>query len=328
MIHAQVLQTAPDDGGIRLGLIEKRPATLDPRLPPLLVLHGATFGAGLFDLPRPGYSLLNAMATAGRMVYALDIRGYGRSRAPAVMDMPPNQHPPFARATAAVADVVAAVEFILALRGARSLDLAGFSWGTVVAALFAAAQPTKVSRLAVYAPLYAARNEPWLDRIADLADRNRLAATYGAYRLITAADVAARWDADLPPGDAECFRESGIAELLFDAPAALDPAAAGRDPPAFRCPNGALADMVEVFNGRPLYNPVSLHMPVLLVRGGADTTSTDEDCRALLAHVASHEKRYEVISPGSHFLCIERNRAVLYDCLQNFFTRSDEDKPE
>ena len=52
------------------------------------------------------------------------------------------------------------------------------------------------------------------------------------------------------------FREDGIAELVFETLAALDPRAPSQMPRAFRCPNGALADLVEVFNGRPLYDPV------------------------------------------------------------------------
>jgi pimeloyl-ACP methyl ester carboxylesterase len=323
MLQTQVLSIAAPDGGGHLAVIEKRPPQLDPRLPPLLIAHGATFGGSLFDLPRAGYSLLAALAAPGRAVYALDIRGYGRSVAPQAMDSPPDGRPPFARAGAAALDVATTADFILARHARRALDIAGFSWGTIVAAKFASAHPDRVARMALYAPLYAARNEDWLDRIAEPADGSRLASTYGAYRLISAADVVRRWNGDLPEGDAERFREPDIADVLFDTQAALDPTAASRSPPAFRCPNGALADMVEVFNARPLYDPARLSMPVLLVRGAADTTSTDADCRTLLARIASRDKRYEAISPGSHFLCIERNRAVLYDCLQTFFARSD-----
>jgi pimeloyl-ACP methyl ester carboxylesterase len=304
MLQTQVLSIAAPDGGGHLAVIEKRPPQLDPRLPPLLIAHGATFGGSLFDLPRAGYSLLAALAAPGRAVYALDIRGYGRSVAPQAMDSPPDGRPPFARAGAAALDVATAADFILARHARRALDIAGFSWGTIVAAKFASAHPDRVARMALYAPLYAARNEDWLDRIAEPADGSRLASTYGAYRLISAADVVRRWNGDLPEGDAERFREPDIADVLFDTQAALE-------------------DMVEVFNARPLYDPARLSMPVLLVRGAADTTSTDADCRTLLARIASRDKRYEAISPGSHFLCIERNRAVLYDCLQTFFARSD-----
>ena len=109
-----------------------------------------------------------------------------------------------------------------------------------------------------------------------------------------------------------------MAELLFETLAALDPRPGSQDPRAFRCPNGALADMVRVFNGQPLYDPAKLTMPTLLIRGASDTTSTATDACRLLARIASSDKQYQVIDPGSHFLCIERNRAPLYHALNAF----------
>ena len=59
-------------------------------------------------------------------------------------------------------------------------------------------------------------------------------------------------------------------------------------------------------------------MPVLLIRGEHDTTSTAIDAQRLLAAIASPVKHYRVIAPGSHFLCIERNCARLYHELNDF----------
>jgi pimeloyl-ACP methyl ester carboxylesterase len=320
MIETRVLRiTAPDSGATELGMLEKRPAAADRRLPPALLLHGATFGARLFDLPHPGYSLMAELASTGRRVYALDIRGYGHSLGGAVMDAPPARHRPFADLGEATRDIDAAVDFIRGRHAAAALDLAGFSWGTVAAARYAGEHPEKIARVALYAPLYGEINTAWLDRIADARDRTRLAPAFGAYRLVTAAEVVARWNRDLPTGDPALYREDGIAELLFATLAALDPRSPAQVPPAFRCPNGPLADLVAIFNGQPLYDPAKLVMPTLLVRGEDDTTSTDRDARRLLGEIASPDKQYCVIAPGSHFLCIERNRAKLYERLAQFF---------
>ena len=317
MLETQLLRIdAPQTGAIPLGLREMRPPG-DRRLPPVLLLHGATFAAALFDLPRPGYSLMAALAGAGRTVYALDVRGYGTSVG-GVMDQPPEAHPPFAGADAAVHDIAAAVSFVCRRCAAPAVDLIGFSWSTIAAARYAGGHPQNVRRLALYAPLLAEHNASWLDRIADPSDRSRLAPSFGAYRLVTAASVVERWNSDLPGGDPGLFREDGVAELVFETLAALDPRSPLQVPRAFRCPNGALADLVEVFNGRPLYDPARLSMPVLLVRGAQDTTSTATDAQRLLEAIASPVKRYRAIAPGSHFLCIERNRAKLYDELNDF----------
>src|SRR5262249_47773011 len=104
-----------------------------------------------------------------------------------------------------------------------------------------------------------------------------------------------------------------IADFLFDAAAAVDQQAASRTPPAFRCSNGALDDLATVASGKPLFDPSKLTMPLLLVRGEHDTTSTDRDARVLFAVAASRDKHYRIISPGSHFLCIERNRETLHN---------------
>jgi pimeloyl-ACP methyl ester carboxylesterase len=321
MLETRLLRiAAPDDGSIQLGILEKRSTAVDRRLPPVLLLHGATFGARLFDLPRAGYSLMAELAGMGRAVYALDLRGYGHSLGGAVMEQPPAQNPPFSGVDEATTDINAAVDVILERQSAAGLDLVGFSWGTVTAARYAGEHPEKIVRLALYAPLYGEINAAWLDRIADARDRARLASTFGAYRLVTAAEVIRRWNSDLPTDDPALYREDGIPELVFETLSALDPRSPLHQPAAFRCPNGALAGMVGIFNGQPLYDPAKLTMPTLLVRGDDDTTSTDRDARRLLARIASPEKQYCVIAPGSHFLCIERNRAKLYRRLAQFFT--------
>jgi pimeloyl-ACP methyl ester carboxylesterase len=303
---------------LTLAILEKRRARPNPRFPPVLLVHGATLGANLFDLPRPRYSLMSWLAGRDRAVYALDVRGFGNALDGEVMDAPADAHPPFARADEAAADIGAAIELILARECAEAVDLVGFSWGTITSACYAAENPKRVARLALYAPLYAEANPPWLDRIADPHDRTRLNSGIGAYRLITKADLIARWNGDLPTHDPSLYRESGVPELVFEVFSALDPQARSRSIPAFRCPSGPLVDLVSVFNGRPLYDPRALSMPTMLIRGSDDTTATNTDARRLLAEIASPDKSYCVVAPGSHFLILERNRSELYQRLDDF----------
>jgi pimeloyl-ACP methyl ester carboxylesterase len=304
--------------GGTLGLLERRGAALDARLPPVLLVHGATLGASLFDLPLPGYSLLGELAGAGRAAFALDIRGFGHSMAGTVVQAPAQDNPPFPRLAHAVEDIGTAVDAILAREGVDAIDLLGFSWGTVTGCAYAAANAGKVARLALYAPLYGERNPLWLGRIAEPRDPARLLAGIGAYRLLTQAALLGRWNEDIGGGDPARYREPGVAEAVFAQFAALDPGTRSGAEPAFRCPAGALADLVSVFNGRPLYDASALTMPTLLVRGADDTTSTDSDARSLLAAIAAPEKQYCTIDPGSHFLLLERNRRELYSALCDY----------
>lgn len=309
---------APGAGDISLGVLAKRCRRTDPRLPPVLLVHGATIGATLFDLPLPGYSLMSKLASAGRPVYAVDIRGFGHSLNGTVMASSPHAHAPFPRLSEAVSDIAAAVDLICAREGAAAVDLVGFSWGTVTTSRYAGEHSERVARLVLYAPLYGEVNAVWLDRIADPESRDRLARGVGAYRLITRADLIARWNGDLPGADPSRYREDGLPEALFEALSALDPGTRSNGVPAFRCPAGALVDLLSIFNGRPLFDPFRLTMPTLLVRGADDTTSTDTDARRLLSGIAASEKHYRVIGPGSHFLLLEKSRAQLYEQLDAF----------
>jgi pimeloyl-ACP methyl ester carboxylesterase len=258
------------------------------------------------------------LASRGRTVYAVDVRGFGNSLDGTVMDAPADAHPPFARLGDAASDIGAAIDLILARQRARAVDLVGFSWGTITSAHYATKHPARIARLVLYAPLYGEVNPLWLDRIADSRDHRRLNPSIGAYRLMTKADLIGRWNADLPRHDPSLYRENDLPDLVFEVFSALDPRTGSHSEPAFRCPSGPLADLVSVFNGCALYDPRKLSMPTLLLRGSDDTTSTDADARRLLAAVASPEKSYCVIAPGSHFLILERNRSELYGRLDEF----------
>ena len=293
-----------------------RPASGDGRQPPVLLLHGATFAAAVFDLPRPGYSLMGALAGAGRAVYALDVRGYGTSVG-GVMDEPPGAHPPFAGVDAVVEDIVAAVSLICRRSAMPAVDLVGFSWGAIAAARYAGGRPQTVRRLALYAPLFAERNASWLDRIADAHDRSRLGPAFGAYRLVTAASVIERWNNDLPGGDPGLFREDGVAELCSIHSRRLIRAQGSRR---------RARSVVQRRARRPgpgVQRAAALRSRKVDDAGAADTGRAryhvDGDRSATPARgIASPVKRYRVISPGSHFLCIERNRARLYHELNDF----------
>lgn len=315
---------APEADDVWLGLIQRGSTGLGRR--PALVVHGSTLGAALFDLPVAGYSMLSELASFGRAVYAIDVRGYGLSLNGRVMNAPPDANPPFATLEHAVLDIGVAVDFIRARENTDAIDIIGSSWGTITAALYATRHPRKVARLVLYAPLYAERNEAWLERIADPSDRQRLHPRFGAYRLLTLEELTQRWNGDLGGQEPASRREANMPETIFAALAAADPRAQSCRPPALRIPNGALLDLVSVFNGRPLYDPAKLTMPVLVIRGADDTTSTDSDARNLLARAASRDKDYCVVSPGSHFLCVERNRHQLYDPIKRFLHRDKGDE--
>jgi pimeloyl-ACP methyl ester carboxylesterase len=125
MMTKRLLRIEAADGETALGLWEMPPIGKAIH-PPVLLVHGATFGAALFDLPLAGYSLMQELARGGRFVYAIDVRGYGASNGNGVMNSPPAAHPPFSRARLAIEDIGVAVSEIQRRQSVQAIDLVGF----------------------------------------------------------------------------------------------------------------------------------------------------------------------------------------------------------
>jgi pimeloyl-ACP methyl ester carboxylesterase len=296
-----------------LSLQELAPVEARARPTPIVLLHGATFASVMFDIQVAGYSMQRFLADRGWRNFALDLRGYGRSVPATILDAPPEANEPYARMTDAADDLAAGVRFALARCGGTAAHIVGFSWGSLVACLFATRHPELTDRLVLYAPLFAEVNEPWIDRIADPRDRSRVNPRLGAYRWIAEPDIRARWEADIPAGArADDYRDVQVLHAIFEALTAADPRGRDRPEPAFRVPTGALVDLFEVFNGRPLFDPQAVVAPTLIVRGRDDTTSTESDAWRLFGALGAARKRYVTIAPGSHFLCAERNAQELF----------------
>lgn len=285
----------------------------DPARPPVLFVHGATYASRLYDIPHPGASWLAATAEAGFAAYALDIRGYGRSRHPSLED----GETPVARASEAIRDMDDAIRWISERHGVRRVRLVGGSWGSITTALYATTVGAdRVSRLVLYAPIYAEKNAGWLHLLADPDDPSRLNPAFGATRFVTEAATRARWDAEIPRG--EDWREEDVFRALVQASLADDPLSDRHCPPAFRAPNGTFVDLWEAFNARPLYDPARLTCPVMLIRGGADPTSTRSDALTLFDGIGASERSYVEIANGAHFVSAERRASEVFRATNAF----------
>jgi pimeloyl-ACP methyl ester carboxylesterase len=136
-----------ENNGIGLYIWEKYQG--NPSGKPVVVLaHGsATAGCESFDLQVPGkptYSLMDYLAKEGFDVFALDIRGFGRST-----------HPEGHMTTAdACEDLNSVVHYILKLRDIKTINLVGWSWGTQYGGMFVMAHPDKVVKYVSYAQMH------------------------------------------------------------------------------------------------------------------------------------------------------------------------------
>lgn len=268
---------------------------------PVLFVHGATYASRLYDVPHPGASWLKATADAGYAAYALDIRGYGRSR---VADLEAKEKP-YARGTDAVKDIADTVTWLCERHNCAQIGLIGGSWGSITTAMFASgASKSKIAALVLYAPIFGETNPDWLSFLSDPLDPTQFTPEFRGARPVCEPSTRARWDTEIPTG--RDWRDEDVFQALVQSSLADDPEALGRNPPAFLAPNGTLLDLWEAFNGRPLYDPSGIACPTLLIRGGADTTSTRSDALALFDAIAAPAKRYIEVANGAHFASAER----------------------
>lgn len=311
--NAASLQTArlPVEPGIEIQVLHRAPSPGQRGRGPVLFVHGATFSsASAFDAPLPGGSWLEQVAARGFDVYAVDVRGYGGSTRPPAMDQDPAANPPFADAAEASRDVEAAVAYVLKVARAERLDLVGWSWGTTLAAGYAARHPATVDRLVLFAPVWFPIQAP---KYA------------GAYRSATHDGVRATNTGGIPAERVEEVSPSAWFETWWTATLATDPAAATRTPPAVRAPNGVLKDLGEAWAaGEPTYDPAAIQAATLLVVGEWDKVTPPamaRDLFPLLTH--AREKRLVLLSEGTHFMALETHRSRLFGEVQHFLEEAE-----
>lgn len=316
---------AVEGGGPRLAL-RHRPAMVPHRGPPVLFVHGATLASKLYDVGGEagpsGTSWMAHVAAHGRDAFAVDLRGYGRSERPPSFDAPPDEHPPYCRHDAAVADIARAVDAMRAHTGADRIDLVGGSWGSITSGIYANRHPESLRRLVLFAPIHAEVNEGWLTITADPADRSRPNPALGAYRLVTRAAVRERWDAEIPGADPTAFRPEPVFAALMDEALAGDPRSGEHGPPAMRVPNGTLLDLHKAFSGRPLYDAADIRIPTLLICGDRDPTSTATDMARLAERLPGAHA--VTIANASHFAIAERAAPRVFEAAEAFLGRVTE----
>lgn len=301
-----------DEAGLQLHV---RTHCDDPTRRPVLFVHGATYASRLYDIPHRDMSWLMATAKAGFAAYALDIRGYGLSRSNAMEAA----REPYARATAAIRDIDDVVRWLCDRHRVAAVNLVGGSWGSITTALYATTiGESRVARLVLYAPIFAERNQGWLDLLADPDNPSRLNPALKAFRWIDEAGTRTRWDDEIPAGKGDAWRDEGAFQALVQSSIADDPLAASRPTPAFRAPNGTFVDLWEAFNGRPLYDPRRLLCPLLLIRGSADTSSTRCDALTMFDLTGSERRSYIEIAEGTHFISAEWRHIDVFAACNTF----------
>ncbi len=311
VLAAEDIMIDSDTPGIQLFVRNKRPEGLARFSPErtLLYVHGSTYPAETaFDLRVGGVSWMEYIAARGYDVYLVDLRGYGRSTRPPEMDQPPEANPPITPTEVALADVGAAVRFILARRGIPKLNLLGWSWGTTLMGAFTARNPALVNKLVLFAP-------QWLRSTPSLTDTG---GPLGAYRPVSFEETKQRWLQGVPEDKRDSLIPAGWFEAWAEATFATDPWGNAQTPRLLRAPNGTVQDSRAFWAaGKPFYDPADITAPVLIAHGDWDVDLPLVMARAYYAKLTNAAyRRWVEIGEGTHTLLLEKNRIQLRQAVQ------------
>ena len=304
------------DPGVKLYVRNKRAEGMTSFSPDktLLFIHGATYPAETsFDLPIDGVSMMDLFAESGFDVYLVDVRSYGRSTRPPEMDQPPEANKPIATSEEAGADLGAAVDYILALRGIPKLDLMGWSWGTSIAGAYTANHNDKINRLVLYAPAWI--SQPPVEPPA----------TIPAYRLVTKDEAKARWLKGVPEDKQAALIPPGVFDQWWSATLATDPVGSTMNPPKLRAGNGVRAEFANYWGaGKPFYDPGKITVPTLLIHAEWDADLPTYMAEAYFAKLTSAPyKRFVQLGEGTHTVMLEKNRMQFFHEILGFLNESD-----
>lgn len=111
----------------------------------ILLVHGLTYSSHEFDVDYEDYSLVRFLCDHGYAVWRIDIAGYGQSENVADGFMVDSVY--------ASEDVKAAIHKILSVSKADTIDLLGWSWGTVTSAIAENQCADVIDKYVLYAPI-------------------------------------------------------------------------------------------------------------------------------------------------------------------------------
>lgn len=284
------------DSGVNLFLWNKCQVDPDKATGVILFVHGSTMASQpTFDLQVPGRPDASAMdwfSARGYDTWCVDMESYGRS------DKSRNTNAPISNGAD---DCFAAAQYIQGLRGGKRLLVYGSSSGALRSALFAQRHPALVSRLALDAMVWTGERSPTLHerrkKLAQFQSSNRRPIDRDFIHSIFTRDH---------PGSAN----ADVVEALADATLKLD-----RD-----VPTGSYVDMCTKL---PIVDPERISAPVLIMRGQWDGIATEDDLLEFFRRLPNPDKQFSVMPGIAHATFQQKNYALAYHILLNFFSQPD-----
>ena len=275
--------------GLKLYVWEK--SLGNPAGKPVVVLaHGSTTaGRESFDLQVPGkpsYSLMDVLAREGFDVFALDIRGFGRSTRP-------DGHMTTQEASE---DLNAVVDAIVKLRGSQKVHLLGWSWGTQYSGMFIMAHPEKVAKYVSYAQMHV--NSP------DLAKRRPRLEAFRKTPYLSIPEAG--WKPRFASMTPAAVTEPEVVEAFAKAAVRAEE----------KTPTGPQLDMVTLM---PMLNPRLMPVPMMLIHGEYDDVADLDGLLPFFQQLPNPYKRYVVIPNAGHMMHLQGGHRLFQHEVVSFF---------
>lgn len=303
-----------DTAGINLFIRNKRPITMERFAPEttIVMVHGATYSSSsLYDVPLGGFSFMDFLASRGFDVFAVDVRGYGKSTRSETMEMDPSLNLPLVGTDFGVRDFSSAVDFVLHHRNLEKVNVFAMSWGGTVVGAYTARNPNKVLKLSMLAPQWLSDKPLRLDTGGELA----------AYRLVPVKDTLPRWVGTVPQYARSSIVPKGWFEQWADATLEEDPWSEQKEPGKLRAVNGPIQDIRSYWRaGKPYYQPSDITVPVLLLHGEWDVDVPIDLALAYFQQLTSAPHRLWIeIGEATHMALLEKNRMRAFTAISEFF---------
>ncbi len=280
-------------GDVRLFMWRKRRMGV-PQAGVILWIHGSSMASQpTFDLHVPGRadsSIMDWFASKGFDCWSLDNEGYGRSD---------KTRPVNADLANGVEDMVAAVDYIQQATGVERVHLYGISSGALKAAMYAAAHPGQVGRLALEAMVWTGADSPTL-----IERRKKLPQWLGSLRRPVGRDDIRR----IFTRDREGLADEDTVNRFADAVLSLDDS----------IPNGTYVDMCSKL---PCVDPADIQVPTLILRGEFDGIASYADVAAFFEKIPNMDKQFSMLSGVGHGGLQSHNYQVVYHQLHGFFSQ-------
>lgn len=293
--------------GIRIYIRKVVDSRNTHRLPVLLVHGGSPPGEVVFDLGVPGYSLAEDLANEGYVVYIVDVRGWGKSTWPTLMDSADPHAPPAVTSSEALEDIDAAVNWIKADSGQRRIALLGHATGGHWVGMYTAQHNAKVSKLVMVNSMYGV-SAPWglASGFQNPRQPTQFDPLAGACRIADGVSLLGGWNRAIPTEDKTIWRDPRVADAYVREGLASDPLAFSRTPPAMRIPGAFRKEHFEMARGNKYWDAHNIRVRTLYVRGTRDHWSRPEDLEALKRDLTNAPADFRSIPDATHFVFLDR----------------------